>query len=346
MTLMSVSATITCISWKSDHIVRGDSEGNLNIWDVRTKTSRNITTKRGFIKKIRFAPGRGNMKLIVLHVDTVAIWDVKEAEIINELRTPKDLVSKPIDIEWAASDRPIIATSDGCLRIMSLALTLSASAGPLETTEATPCFGLLPNKVKQNLKLMLHHQPWNEGLFTFEPSEGLGNLEASLLKDVIKQIDPEWLTFLSSKKSTSLDRCRLASQICGFSQFEVDFWTMAISVLNPSPNANMDTRFDLTSDCASYLRYQLERLHLHEGKITNGELRRRVIDQMLCLGLREEAVALLLESEPDVNPRHYEDNLRACLVSSCGGSANHNNTTIKLVGQNYFGKRRIPIYLK
>ena len=122
---MSISATITCISWKSDHIVsknkgleksickfffiilltkmsfyqvRGDSEGNLNIWDVRTKSSRNITTKRGFVKKIRFAPGRGNMKLLVLHVDSVSIWDVKEAEIINELRSPKDLVSKPTDI--------------------------------------------------------------------------------------------------------------------------------------------------------------------------------------------------------------------------------------------------------
>ena len=65
---------------------------------MRTKSSRNITTKRGFVKKIRFAPGRGNMKLLVLHVDSVSIWDVKEAEIINELRSPKDLVSKPTDI--------------------------------------------------------------------------------------------------------------------------------------------------------------------------------------------------------------------------------------------------------
>ena len=38
------------------------------------------------------------MKLLVLHVDSVSIWDVKEAEIINELRSPKDLVSKPTDI--------------------------------------------------------------------------------------------------------------------------------------------------------------------------------------------------------------------------------------------------------
>ena len=107
-------ATITCISWKSDHIVRGDSEGNLNIWDVRTKTSRNITTKRGFVKKIRFAPGRGNMKLLVLHVDSVSIWDVKEAEIINELRSPKDLVSKPTDIGTYTQGRTLVHNLRGC----------------------------------------------------------------------------------------------------------------------------------------------------------------------------------------------------------------------------------------
>ncbi len=50
--------TITCIAWKSDHIVRGDADGNLNVWDVRTRTSRNIATNRGAVKKLRFAPGK------------------------------------------------------------------------------------------------------------------------------------------------------------------------------------------------------------------------------------------------------------------------------------------------
>ena len=29
--------TVTCISWKSDLIVRGDSEGNINIYNVKTR---------------------------------------------------------------------------------------------------------------------------------------------------------------------------------------------------------------------------------------------------------------------------------------------------------------------
>lgn len=279
------------------------------------------------------------MKLLVLHVDTVAIWDVKEGEIINELRSPKDLVSKPIDIEWAASDRPVIATSDGCLRIMSLALSLAASTGPLDVNEVNSCVALLPNKVQENIKLMLHHQPWNEK-FSLIPSQGLSVLESNLVKSFIDLMDPNHQAFLSSDNLSSLERCRFASQLCNASQFEIDFWTIATAMLYPtaaSTSSTLDTRYDLTSDCASYLRYQLERLHLHESKIAGngnqdgGQLRRRVIDQMLCLGLKDEAVALLLESEPKTNPKHYEDNLRACLVSACDGKSNQNNTTMKLV---------------
>ena len=268
------------------------------------------------------------MKLLVLHVDTVSIWDVKEAEVINEIRSPKDLVSKPIDIEWAASDRPVVASSDGSIRIMSLALSLSASTGPLEAL-TIPCFAILPNKIKENIKTMLHHQPWNEN-FSLDPTKGLSKSESKQVTDFLKILEPECTAFLANPKLATLERCRLASRLCHAGQFEIDFWSMASAVLDPTSNSNLDTRYDLTSDNASYLRYQLERLHLHESKISDGELRRRVIDQMLCLGLKEEAVALLLESEPHTNPHHYEDSLRACLVSSCQ-VGNSSNTTIKLV---------------
>ena len=40
----------------------------------------------------------------------------QDCELISELRSPKDIVSRPIDIDWAASDRPVIATADGCIR--------------------------------------------------------------------------------------------------------------------------------------------------------------------------------------------------------------------------------------
>ena len=126
-------------------------------------------------------------------------------------------------------------------------------------------------------------------------------MESNMIKSQVNMIGDEYKSYLSNKKISTLERCQMASKICG-SQFESDFWTLANSVLKQSSSITLDTRFDLASDNASYLRYQLERLHVHESKVSGGEdLRRRVIDQMLCLGLREEAVALLLDSVPNLN---------------------------------------------
>ncbi len=271
------------------------------------------------------------MKLLVLHMDAVAIWDVKECEIINELRAPKDLVYKPIDIEWAASDRPVISTADGCLRIMSLALTLIT--GPMEPVDPVSCLGLLPNKAKNHLKLLLHHQPWNDGgrySLDLDDRDGLGQSEFESVREQIGLFPKEVRNYLGNNKISTLDRCKMAAQVCGLG-FEADFWTVASSVLTPTGSTQLDTRFDLIADSPSYLRYQLERLHMHENKVANEDQRRRVIDQMLCLGLKDEAVAVLLESESETNPHHYEDSLRACLVASCATSGQNNNTTIKLV---------------
>ena len=48
------------------------------------KASRNLSSsQRGPIKKVRFAPGRGNLKLLVLQRDAVSIWDIKVHKIID-----------------------------------------------------------------------------------------------------------------------------------------------------------------------------------------------------------------------------------------------------------------------
>ena len=50
----------------------------LFLFCFQNKSSRNLTgNHRGPIKKVRFAPGRGNLKLLVLQKDAVSIWDIK-----------------------------------------------------------------------------------------------------------------------------------------------------------------------------------------------------------------------------------------------------------------------------
>ena len=114
--------SITCIAWKAETLVLSDVDGNINLWDLKARVSRAIPTSRGWIRKIKFAPGRGNMKLIVQYNDGIDIWDTSDVERVAVVRCPKDM-AKVQDVEWAASDRPILASADGTIRIMDISCT-------------------------------------------------------------------------------------------------------------------------------------------------------------------------------------------------------------------------------
>lgn len=75
------------------------------------------------------------MKLLVLYNDGVDIWDIREIALIGQMKSIKDM-PRVEDADWAASDKPVLATSDGCLRIMDL--SLSGTSSPITERE---CFG-------------------------------------------------------------------------------------------------------------------------------------------------------------------------------------------------------------
>lgn len=79
---------MTCIAFKNDLIVQGDSDGLLNIWDLKARSSRNVHTSRGWVKKMRFAPGKGNLRLLLMYNDGVDIIDLKKVgRLILELKS-------------------------------------------------------------------------------------------------------------------------------------------------------------------------------------------------------------------------------------------------------------------
>src|SRR5699024_591821 len=80
------NGSITSIAWKSDLLVLGDSDGNINVWFLKEKESKTIPTERGWVKRIRFSPGRGNHKCLILYADGVDIFDMKEMKLCSTLK--------------------------------------------------------------------------------------------------------------------------------------------------------------------------------------------------------------------------------------------------------------------
>ncbi|XP_043230109.1 WD repeat-containing protein 11-like [Amphibalanus amphitrite] len=118
--------TVTGIGWKGEQLVLGDAEGQLCIWDLAKQLSHTVPTHRGAIRKLKFAPGRGNMKLLVLFGDGVDIWDTRTDERLSQLRSPRD--GHPVhDCDWVSSDKPVLLTADNCVRVMDLELRQASS---------------------------------------------------------------------------------------------------------------------------------------------------------------------------------------------------------------------------
>ena len=77
------------------------------------------------MKKIRFAPGKGNTKIFVLYSSRFDIREIGEEGLISQLKWGgRDASSHLVveDADWATSDKPVLLTSDGSVRVFDIKL--------------------------------------------------------------------------------------------------------------------------------------------------------------------------------------------------------------------------------
>ncbi|XP_041368583.1 WD repeat-containing protein 11-like [Gigantopelta aegis] len=227
-------STVTCLAWKGDFLVFGDVDGTQCLWDLKAKISRTTPSSRGWIKKIRFAPGRENFKFFTLHNDGLVVWDINQdgkSEIVHFIKSPKD-IAKIVDAEWAGSDRPCVVTTSGCVHVFDLALKIANSSieqWDLQDPLMSPY--LLPPKASQLLKCILQHQPWTDEL-SFE-LDGMREDDQEIQRAVNTQlnlIDSELLDYLRNCQFGTAQRCLLTARIFG-DESELHFWTVALHYL-------------------------------------------------------------------------------------------------------------------
>ncbi len=285
-----MNVNITCIAWKSDQVLLGDAVGNINVWDLKKKISRAEPTHRGSIKKLRFGPGRGNMKFLILYNDGVDIWDIKELKLNAQLKYPRDINFKINDIDWAGSDRPILVTSEGTILITDIKLKQYTS----------PISELVFNEIDyQNINLFsvnFHLLP-QMSQFIFKSKFILNQLE-----DGPKLPDCD------------IERNILVAKL--FHDFDAyNFWNIVSYIITDNKE-----RLDLNNDLYlnnNYLKeIKTEKLTLLESIRNNYNQSKICYELLLLLNQPHRAVQLLLETDPHSMDEYYVDALKACLIAS------------------------------
>nr|XP_060624526.1 WD repeat-containing protein 11 isoform X1 [Anolis sagrei ordinatus] len=350
--------SITCIAWKGDTLVLGDVDGNLNFWDLKARVSRGIPTHRGWVRKIRFAPGKGNQKLIAMYNDGAEVWDTKEVQMVSSLRTGRNVNFRVLDVDWCTSDKVILASDDGCIRVLEMTMKSACfRMDEQELSEPVWCPYLLIPRASLALKAFLLHQPWNNKYsldisdINYAENENVKNL----LQEQLHSLSNDIKKLLLDAEFTLLQRCLLVSRLYG-DESELHFWTAAAHYLHTFSQGKtftekaenisqekwispLDICYDTLCENSYFQKFQLERVNLQEAKRSNYDHTRKCTDQLLLLGQTDRAVQLLLETSAE-NPYYYCDSLKACLVTTVTSSG-PSQSTIKLVATNMIANGKL-----
>ncbi|KAM4703755.1 WD repeat-containing protein 11 [Rhinophrynus dorsalis] len=343
--------SISCIAWKGDTLVLGDVDGNLNFWDLKGRLSRGVPTHRNWVKKIRFAPGKGNQKLIVLYSDGAEVWDTKEIQMVSSLRTGRNVNYRVLDVDWCSSDKVILASDDGCIRVLELSMKSACfRMDEQELIDPVWCPYLLFPRASLILKAFLLHQPWGDkcSLDITEVDYPEHEDMKKLIQQHINSLSNDAKDLLLDPEFTLLQRCLLVARLYG-DESELHFWTVASHYLQvfqreksqtgTASASPLDICYDLLCENTYFQKFQLDRVCLQEVKRSSYEHTRKCADQLLLLGQTDRAVQLLLETSAD-NPQYYCDSLKACLVTTVTSSG-PSQSTIKLVATNMIANGKL-----
>lgn len=329
-------ASVTSIAWKSDHIVLGDAEGTLTVWDLKGKVLRALPTQRGHVKKLKFAPGKGNMKILALFTDGISAWDAQDVQLFVQVRCPQDLPGIT-DVDWAKSDKLVVATSDGCIRIMDMEMKSCSSpvSNHLQTSRVPFIPQLLPPKAALQLKSLLQH-----------PDMGPAAVPSSLSEEssLHERLQQASLQCKAPSKAGVIERNVAVASWFGDEE-GFHFWsvtqyylTKKQQNLNTSAGTSLPLCYDMLCPDAEYKALQLKRLLFHERQRMVHSHTQRCVCRLLLLGQADQAVQLLLETEA-ASEHFYSDSLRACLVASLKTESKA-QSVVKLVATNLIANGR------
>lgn len=328
------NVNVTSIAWKSDQVLLGDASGTLNLWHLKRKISATEPTFRGYIRKIKFAPGRQNMKCLILYADYgVDIWDINDSiRVCAQLKYPRDISFKIIDVDWASCDLPILCSADGFIFVTDTKLkTYSSSIGLRQLDK---------NQLKQ--LFLFNEDSQVESMFNLQIDSNFSFINLNSKKDVLRQsmfCIPYTLdkAALEGEHSGSADsfvpqidvhqyiRWQLLLAKMFASTSDYDFWSIVYSILF---GEELDSRLDLFFDTRHYREKLQEKLLLLEANRKTYSHACHAYQLNLRLKNFQRAVQILLETESFQNAINghgtkmthenvfYVDALKACLITS------------------------------
>ncbi|KAL6057009.1 WD repeat-containing protein 11, variant 2 [Balamuthia mandrillaris] len=130
---------ISTLAWQDNILVGGDTNGVIHCWNSELKRTQNFPTQRGLIRNIAFSPDtsaepavesqprKRHHILVLFNEGEFGVWDLDHGHRLSfsNYLLSRDL--RALDVDWVSPTHPVVATSDGCVRILDRSLSTSNS---------------------------------------------------------------------------------------------------------------------------------------------------------------------------------------------------------------------------
>lgn len=223
---------VTYIAWKGDLLVLSDTDGNLSIWELKARITRALVTHRGHIKKIKFGPGKGNQKLAALYADGIDIWDLQKFELLSSYKLAKDSLPS-VDMDWLASDLPIVTLSNGAILVMTIDLKTTTSAmAEMDFDGPLWCPHIMEPRLSLIMKSILQHSLGRDhySLSDLTDLEIMDKESLKAIQDQLKMIPASITDQLENPPLRTAQKCFLTAYLFG-DEGETLFWQVALHYL-------------------------------------------------------------------------------------------------------------------
>ena len=284
------SMNYTNMALKKELIIFGDVDGTMIKWDIKNKQSHNYPLKKGEAKKVKFAPGKENLLLLMQFADSIDIIEANTFESISSLKIAHlGSKFKLVDTDWCSSDKILCLFSDGGIKIFDLNFKQ-----PFNYINCIPSFSLnsksLPKLINSEEILAFKSLIYN----VIDQTDGR-NYESllkelslkcfnqnkssqSLLNDLVRDLNKHFFDWLFSKmnKTEASANDQVYSKINAYSLFngyfnargfEMKFWTLFSYYLNTGLDfSNKLNKFTLMSNSFDYRKNEYKKLKFYKEK--------------------------------------------------------------------------------
>lgn len=246
---------ITCLAIKKNIVVFGDSDGNLNKWNIKTKTLNNLALKLGYVKQLKFFNRSENFILLISFLDSIQIFDVNKSLTISTFRTSSK--SEITYSDWYDKDKIIVKFSNNTTKLFNLELktiqeeninllSLSLNIDISSEIDYLTMLSLLKQFLYKTVYYMCDNEIMHSNIDDFKQSL-VHSTQNITMNNIIKHINPILLDILYSSMIKYKNSDKLVKKVnifaflslyLNFNSFETSFWCLLAYVSNENNDKN------------------------------------------------------------------------------------------------------------